>query len=175
MYFCKKEKAMTTAGKHIISIVPGIGKSRGHIRVPEHDTELYLNPVERTLLCLFIAHPEGILANDLLLHWQELQSFYERESLYDDPALRVEAIESLCAESKRVFYSNISRIKKKFVAVLGARKARGYYIKRYPNGLYRTLATITTPIPLSLHPAQNPCSRHSTRSPSDYRAASSGR
>ena len=75
---------MTKAGKHIISIVPGIGKSRGHIRVPEHDTELYLNPVERTLLCLFIAHPEGILANDLLLHWQELQSFYERESLYDD-------------------------------------------------------------------------------------------
>ena len=112
--------------------------------IPEDGLEIYFNPVERTLLCLFMAHPEGILADNLLLHWQELHSYYERESLYDDPCLRDDALESLCAESKRVFYSNISRIKKKFVAALGARKARGYYIKRYPNGLYRTLATLTS-------------------------------
>ena len=132
---------MVKAGKHIISIAPGIGKYRGHILLPEIGLQIYLNPVERTLLCLFMAHPEGILADNLLLHWRELQTVYERESLYDEPALRDNALESLCSESKRVFYSNISRIKKKFVAALGARKARGYYIKRYPNGLYRTLAT----------------------------------
>jgi len=134
---------MTKAGKHMISLLPDTGKYRGRILLPEAGLEIYFNPMERTLLSLFLAHPEGILANNLLLHWQELQSLYERESLYDDPGLRDDALESLCAESKRVFYSNISRIKRKFVAALGARKARGYYIKRYSNGLYRTLATLT--------------------------------
>ena len=139
----QKEQAMPRAGKHTISIVPGNGKYRGRILLTEAGLEIYLNPVERTLFCLFLAHPEGILADNLLLHWQELCSIYARESLYDDPSLRDDALESLCNESKRVFYSNISRIKKKFVATLGARKASGYYIKRYPNGLYRTLATLT--------------------------------
>ena len=134
---------MTTAGKHIIRIVSGTGKYRGRILLPEVGQEIYLNPVERTLLCLFLAHPEGILADNLLLHWQELRSIYERESRVDDPAKRDDALESLCAESKRVFYSNIARIKRKFVDAVGARKAKGYYIKRYPNGLYRTLATLT--------------------------------
>ncbi len=134
---------MPRAGKHTISIVPGNGKYRGHVLLPDACLEIYLNPVERTLFCLFLAHPEGIRADNLLLHWQELRGIYKRESLYDDPSLRDDALESLCAESKRVFYSNISRIKKKFVAALGARKARGYYIKRYPNGLYRTLAMLT--------------------------------
>ncbi len=143
MYFCKKEQEMPRAGKHTISIVPGIGKYRGRVLLPEIGLEIYLNPVERTLFCLFLTHPEGILADDLLLYWQELRSIYERESLYDDPSLRDDALESLCDESKRVFYANISRIKKKFVAALGAKKARGYYIKRYPNALYRTLATLT--------------------------------
>lgn len=164
---------MSKAGKHIISIAPGNGKRRGLFLLSEDGLKIYLNPVERTLFCLFLAHPEGILANDLPLHWQELQSLYERESLYDDPSLRDNALESLCAESKRVFYSNISRIKNKFVAALGARKARGYYIKRYPNGLYRTLATLAPP--LSMHPPQNPCSLYSTRTPSGYKPASSGR
>jgi hypothetical protein len=51
-------------------------------------------------------------------------------------------MESLCSESKTVFYSNISRIKRKFVEALGSRKAAGYYIKRYADGLYRTKATL---------------------------------
>lgn len=166
---------MSRAVKHTIRIAPGIGKYRGHVLLPETGLEICLNPVERTLFCLFLTHPEGILADALLLHWQELQSIYERESLYDDPGLRDDALESLCAESKRVFYANISRIKKKFVAALGARKARGYYIKRYPNGLYRTLATLVQPTPLLPHPPHNPCSLHSTRTPSGYKPALSGR
>ncbi len=166
---------MSKAGKHTISISPSIGKYSGHVLLPDADMGIYLNPVERTLFCLFLAHPEGIFADNLLLHWQELQSLYERESLYDDPVLRDAALESLCAESKRVFYANISRIKKKFVAALGARKAGGYYIKRYPNGLYRTLATLSTPTPLSLHPPQSLCSLRSKRTPSGYKASLSGR
>lgn len=90
-----------------------------------------------------MAHPSGICADDLILHWQELNDIYAHESRFDDPELRESALASLCAESKRVFYCNISRIKRKFVKVLGAKKAAGYYIKRNKSGLYRTNAVFT--------------------------------
>ena len=87
--------------------------------------------------------PKSSSFEDLVLHWDELWGIYAHESRFDDPALREDALVSLCSESKRVFYSNIARIKRKFVEAIGARKAKGYYIKRYPNGLYRTLATLS--------------------------------
>ena len=104
--------------------------------------QLCLNPVERTLYRLFLSHPEGILADDLLAHWRELCAIYARESCFDDPLLRDDALESLCGESKRIFYSNVSRIKRKFVSALGASKASPYIIKRDKDGLYRTRATL---------------------------------
>ena len=91
---------------------------------------------------LFLAHPEGLLADDLVLHWDELWDIYAQESRFDDPELRVDVLISLCSESKRIFYSNIARIKRKFVNAIGARKARGYYIKRGPDGRYRTKAEL---------------------------------
>ena len=116
-------------------------RRRGILLFPETGAELYLNPVERTLYRLFLAHPEGIAANDLLAHWKELCRIYSAESRFDDKPLRDGIMESLCAESKTVFYSNISRIKKKFVTALGARKASPYIIKRDKYGLYKTRAT----------------------------------
>ena len=59
------------------------------------------------------------------------------------PELRENVLVSLCSESKRVFYSNISRIKKKLIDAVGARKAAGYYIKRNKAGVYRTNAILT--------------------------------
>jgi len=91
-----------------------------------------------------MAHPEGLLADDLVLHWDEMLGIYDHESRFDDPDLREDALVSLCSESKRVFYPNIARIKRKFVDAIGARKARGYYIKRNSKGVYRTLATLAT-------------------------------
>ena len=120
---------------------------RGWFHLPSEEAQLCLNPAESTLYRLFLAHPEGLLADDLVLHWDELWGIYAHESRFDDPDLREEALLSLCSESKRVFYTNIARIKRKFVDTIGARKARGYYIKRYPNGLYRTLATLSTASP----------------------------
>lgn len=125
---------------HIKHVVPA-GR-RGLFSIPELGAKLFLNPAESTVYRLFLAHPEGLLADDLVLHWQELSDIYAHESCFDDPDLRENALVSLCAESKRVFYSNISRIKRKFIDAVGARKAAGYYIKRYPNGLYRTRATL---------------------------------
>lgn len=71
--------------------------------------------MERTLYRFFLAHPEGISADDLVLHWQELCSIYAKESCFDDPEIREAKLESLCGESKRVFYSTVSRIKTKIV------------------------------------------------------------
>ena len=118
-----------------------IGQRRGIILLPDENRYVVLNPMERTLYRLFLSHPEGIAADYLLAHWQELCHIYKQESCFDDPPLRASALESLCSESKMVFYTNISRIKRKFVDILGARRAKPYIIARDRNGLYRTRAT----------------------------------
>ena len=110
------------------------------ILLPDEGAELKMNPMERTLYRLFLRHPEGMLADDLLLHWQELETFYAQESCYVDEELRAKKLESLCGESKRVFYATVSRIKKGFMKALGAMRARSYYISRDIHGVYRTKA-----------------------------------
>ena len=124
--------------QHIVEFRP----RRGIAILPQEDTRISLNPIERTLYQLFIAHPEGISADELLAHWKELCSIYEYESRFDDKPLRDRALESLCAESKTVFYSTVSRIKRKFEATLGSRKASPYIIKRDKYGRYKTRASL---------------------------------
>jgi hypothetical protein len=122
-------------------VAPGIHRGRFHL--PSEETEICLNPAESTVYRLFLAHPEGLLADDLVLHWKELNVIYAHESCFDDPEVRESVLVSLCSESKRVFYSNISRIKRKFIDAVGAKKAAGYYIKRNKTGLYSTKAVLT--------------------------------
>lgn len=119
-----------------------IGQRRGIILLPDENRYVVLNPMERTLYRLFLSHPEGIAADHLLAHWQELCRIYEHESCFDDKPLRDNAMESLCSESKKVFYSTVSRIKKKFTSALGPRKATPYIIKRDETGRYKTSATL---------------------------------
>jgi hypothetical protein len=142
--FAEKRKTMVRRSA-IQAVAPAT--RRGVFQLPDEggSVSVRLNPIERTLLRLFIAHPEGIAADNLLRYWQELCRIYARESRYDEPNLREIALESLCAESKTVFYSNVCRIKQKFVAAVGKRKATRYIIRRYPDGLYRTRATLAVP------------------------------
>ena len=119
-----------------------IGQRRGIILLPDENRYVVLNPMERTLYRLFLAHPDGIPSDGLLAHWQELCRIYEQESCFDDKPLRENALESLCSESKKVFYSTVSRIKKKYITALGTRKAHPYYIARDTSGLYRTKAML---------------------------------
>ena len=133
---------MAATCKHSLRVIPGTERSRGRILLPDADMALYLNPLERTLFCLFLAHPEGIPADNLLLYWQELRTLYERESRFDDDDQRKDVLETLCAESKTEFYTTVSRIKRKFVSALGARKAAPYIIKRDKNGIYKTRARL---------------------------------
>lgn len=112
-------------------------QGRGRIFFPDYKAKAYLNPVERTLFYLFLNHPEGIASDDLVLHWKELCRIYSRESSFADSNFREDKIESLCAESKTVFYATVSRIKRKFRDVLGDQNAEPFIIKKEKGGKYR--------------------------------------
>ena len=115
---------------------------KGTVELPDEGAHVSLNPMERTLYRLFLAHPEGISADDLVLHWQELCDIYAKESCFDDPDIREAKLESLCGESKRVFYSTVSRIKGKLVKALDPWRARAYIIKN-EGGVYKVNAKLT--------------------------------
>ena len=121
-------------------VVPG--PRRGEFLLPDLGAKVYLNPLERTLYRHFLDHPEGIPTGELPLHWKELCRLYEHESVYDDKLLMTQKMEVLCSKDKTMFYTTVSRIKKKFVAVLGTRTAAPYLIKRDKTGLYKTRATL---------------------------------
>ena len=110
--------------------------------LPDEGAQVTLNPMERTLYRLFLAHPEGISADDLVLHWQELCDIYAKESCFDDPDIRESKLESLCGESKKVFYSTVSRIKGKLVKTLDPWRAGAYIIKN-EGGVYKVNAKLT--------------------------------
>lgn len=106
------------------------------VLLPDEGAQVMLNPMEHTLYRLFLTHPEGLSADDLVLHWKELCDIYSKESCFDDPDIREAKLVSLCGESNRVFYSTVSRIKKKMMAALGPLRAQTYIIKN-ENGIYR--------------------------------------
>lgn len=117
-------------------------RHHGRLFFPAEGVEITLNPVERTLYHLFLSHPEGITADNLLLHWDELCQIYGKESCYDEKPRQLETMESLCSESKKVFYSTVSRIKQKVVKALGAWRAEAYFIKKGKDGVYKLKATL---------------------------------
>lgn len=121
-------------------LVPG--QHPGYFHLPDGSATVYLNPLERTLYRHLLNHPEGISTDALPLHKKELCRLYEHESVYDDKRRMTEKIESLCSEDRTMFYTTVSRIKKKYVAALGTRKAAPYLIKRDKTGLYKTRATL---------------------------------
>ena len=113
-----------------------------HISFSDYRVKVYLNPVERTLYTLFLNHPEGITSDDLVLHWKELCRIYSKESLFADSEFREDKIESLCAESKTVFYATVSRIKRKFCDAVGNLNAESFIIKKEKGGKYRIRSNI---------------------------------
>ena len=111
--------------------------SNGHISFQDYRVKVYLNPVERTLYYLFLNHPEGIASDDLGVHWKELCRIYSRESTFADSDFREDKIESLCSESKTVFYATVSRINRKFREAVGNLNAEPFIIKKEKGGKYK--------------------------------------
>ena len=116
-------------------IIPG--PHPGEFHLPDNNKIVYLNPVERTIYLFCLNHPEGIQTDTLPLHWQELYKLYARESVFDNKELIPNTIQSLCGESKSLFYTSVSRIKKKLINAFGTRKAQHHIIMRHPDGFYR--------------------------------------
>ena len=116
--------------------------SNGHISFQDYRVKVYLNPVERTLYYLFLNHPEGIASDDLVVHWKELCRIYSRESTFADSDFREDKIESLCSESKTVFYATVSRINRKFREAVGNLNAEPFIIKKEKGGKYRIRSNI---------------------------------
>ena len=121
-------------------IIPG--PHPGEFHLPNDERQIYLNPVERTIYLFFLNRPEGIQADTLPIHWQELYRLYSHESVFDNKQLILNTIQSLCGNSKSLFYTSVSRIKKKFITTFGTRKASLYIIKRDKYGYYKTRATL---------------------------------
>ena len=111
--------------------------TNGHIFFQDYRVNVYLNPVERTLYYLFLNHPEGIASDDLVVHWKELCRIYSRESTFADSDFREDKIESLCSESKTVFYATVSRINRKFREAVGNLNAEPFIIKKEKGGKYK--------------------------------------
>ena len=111
--------------------------SNGHISFQDYRVKVYLNPVERTLYYLFLNHPEGIASDDLVVHWKELCRIYSRESTFADSDFREDKIESLCSESKTVFYATVSQINRKFREAVGNLNAEPFIIKKEKGGKYK--------------------------------------
>ena len=116
-------------------IIPGTHPGEFHL--PNDYRLVYLNPIERTIYLFCLNHPEGIQADALPLHWQELYKLYSHESVFDNKQLILNTIQSLCNESKSLFYTSVSRIKKKFITAFGTRKAQHHIIMRHHDGIYR--------------------------------------
>lgn len=119
---------------------------QGHIILPTLGNQnVRLNPVEKTLFFYFLQHPEGVLADALVGDRKQLLKIYNEVSVFGDMGYSETVIDSLLSEDKKALYTNISRLKSKFVRQLGERLAE-HYIIRQENGRYlislpRTLVT----------------------------------
>lgn len=124
---------------------PLVVDGRGHVVLPEYgDMQIRLNPMEKTLYHFFLAHPDGILADELVGHRRELMALYRKASVFDEWELAENAIDALLSEDKKTFYTNVSRIKSRFTSRLGDRIARNYIIRKDERGVY------SIPLPRSM-------------------------
>lgn len=126
---------------NIFHITPG--RRRGDFLLTDENVKVYLNPVERTLYRLFLNHPEGITTAAFPRHREELYTLYNRETIFENKQQIEKTVESIISETKNLFYTTVARIKKKYVAVLGKRKAAPYIIKRDKYGIYKTRARLS--------------------------------
>ena len=98
---------------------------------------IQLQPMEYSLYRLFLAHPEGIRANKMILHRDELILIYSNESRYDDRVRQQDVVDTICDVTTRAFYVYVYRIRKKIESAMGFHKARKYTIQRSNTGVYR--------------------------------------
>lgn len=120
---------------------PYLDFMKGEIIMPEGRI-IRLQPMECSLYRLFLAHPEGIKANEIKHHRNELFRIYKTNSRFGDKETHRKVLDSLCGESKIPFYVYVSRIKRKFEKSIGCRNSTKYIIQRNKSGKYKVKACI---------------------------------
>jgi hypothetical protein len=92
------------------------------------NTELKLNPKEKTLYLFFLNHPEGVRLTHLCDHKRELEQLYSRFVRSGDQGGVREAIERLVDRTDSNQHEVLSRIKNKVVRAVGSKMAPLYLI-----------------------------------------------
>lgn len=92
-----------------------------------------LSPLERAVYLLFLAHPEGIRMSEVSDHRNELLDNIRRMSRRDDPQVIEQGVDELCRPLSNSLSEKMSRIRRKFIDLLGEDMAEAYIIKG-PNG-----------------------------------------
>ena len=93
------------------------------------DLPLRLNPKEKALFHLFLAHEEGIELSELHKHKEEISKLYRRFSDLDDPAEVENAIERIIHPTDNNKYEVLSRLNKKIKKAVGPDLAEHYLVK----------------------------------------------
>ncbi len=106
----------------------------GYISFPEFGTSVVrLNPLEKTLYLLFLAHPEGIALTHLVDHKDKLIKIYSELNVSGMLAQIHHRINDLVDVNTGSASQKIANIKRKFINSLGRKLAKAYYIEG-PNG-----------------------------------------
>lgn len=92
------------------------------------NTELKLNPKEKTLYLFFLNHPEGVRLTHLCDHKRELEQLYSRFVRSGDQDGVREAIERLVDRTDSNQHEVLSRIKSKIIRAIGSKMAPLYLI-----------------------------------------------
>ncbi|MFN5355532.1 MAG: hypothetical protein ACK5CT_02875 [Bacteroidota bacterium] len=98
-----------------------------------------LSPTERAVYLLFLNHPEGIPVSHLSDYRAELIALMGRMSRRDDPQVIEQGVDELCRPLSNALSEKMSKIRRKFVDLLGEELADSYCIKG-PNGGRKSIA-----------------------------------
>lgn len=119
--------------------VPLVVSRFGKVHLHElGNLEVKMDAKQLALYVLFLKHPEGLLADEVVGHRSELLKLYRQYTHIGDPEKHEAIVDSLLSEEKGDLYTNINRIKTSFTNSLGPRLARHYIIARSDeDGKYR--------------------------------------
>ena len=106
-----------------------INKNR-EIYLPDFENiQIKLNPLEKTLYMLYLFHPEGIEISSLCDYKNEMYQIYSHLSNRGDINEMKSKIDQMADITSNSASEKISKIKSKFINVIGSELALNYYIK----------------------------------------------
>ena len=118
----RKPLRLEFKGRQMKPVIPELG-----------DLKIPLTPTELAVYLLFMRHPEGLRVTEIIDHRNELLGYMQQVSRNDDPASIVRMVDELCNAEKNALSERMSKIRSKFVRLLGSDMAEFYSING-PNG-----------------------------------------